>query len=129
MKKILFGLVTIVLTALTSQTVNAQDPSLIGKGAGLWASNCTRCHNARSPMERNDRSWVTVVNHMRARANLTKSEARAITAYLQAVNTPETIKTPETINTPETKVSKRDGQRKTDDKRSSMASVSRRGSR
>ena len=125
MKKILFGLVTIVLTALTSQTVNAQDPSLIGKGAGLWASNCTRCHNARSPMERNDRSWVTVVNHMRARANLTKSEARAITAYLQAVNTPETINTPEKNVT----VSKRDGQRKTDEKRSSMASVSRRGSR
>ena len=125
MKKILFGFVTIVLTALTSQTVNAQDPSVIAKGAGLWASNCTRCHNARSPMERNDRSWVTVVNHMRARANLTKSEARAITAYLQAVNTPETINTPEKNVT----VSKGDGQRKTAEKRSSMASVSRRGSR
>ncbi len=125
MKKILFGLVTILLTALTSQTVNAQDPSIIAKGAGLWASNCTRCHNARSPMERNDRSWVTVVNHMRARANLTKSEARAIAAYLQAVNTPETINTPEKNVT----VSKRDGQRKTATKRSSMASVSRRGSR
>lgn len=89
MKKIIFGLVTVLLTGLTMQEAKAQDPSLIGKGATLWANNCTRCHNARSPMERNDRGWVTVVQHMRARANLTKSEARAITAYLQAVNRPE----------------------------------------
>jgi len=90
MKKVLLALVIVVLSVLTVNSVYAQDPADIAKGAALWANNCTRCHNARSPMERNDRGWVTVVNHMRARANLTKSEARAIAAYLQAVNLPET---------------------------------------
>lgn len=58
-------------------------------GAELWGRTCTRCHNARAPNERTDREWTTIVQHMRARANLTRSEAGAILEFLQAANAPE----------------------------------------
>ena len=57
-------------------------------GAELWGRTCTRCHNGRAINERTDREWTTIVKHMRARANLTRSEARTILEFLQATNTP-----------------------------------------
>lgn len=68
----------------------AQDGNQIAEGAKLWATNCTRCHNGRTSMERNDQDWTTIVLHMRARANLTRHEATAISVYLRATNAPET---------------------------------------
>lgn len=68
---------------------SGQDPAQIAAGARGWSQNCTRCHNARSPLERNDTDWAIIVGHMRARANLTKTQATAIAIYLQAVNRPE----------------------------------------
>lgn len=71
-------------------TVHGQvNPALIGEGAVLWANNCGRCHNVRPPTERTDAEWVTVLLHMRARANLTRHQADAVLAYLQATNTAE----------------------------------------
>lgn len=58
-------------------------------GVQLWGRTCARCHNARPVNERTDREWATIVNHMRARGNLTRSEARAILEFLQAANPPE----------------------------------------
>lgn len=37
-------------------------------------------------MERPDDEWKVIVSHMRTRANLAKSEAEAIIAFLQASN-------------------------------------------
>lgn len=73
----------------TPAGVSGQDPALVAEGARGWSQNCTRCHNARSPLERNDADWAIIVGHMRARANLTKRQATAIATYLQAVNHPE----------------------------------------
>ncbi len=66
-----------------------QDGAKIADGARVWAENCTRCHNARSPLERNDTDWAIIMGHMRARANLTKTQATTVTIYLQAINRPE----------------------------------------
>lgn len=55
-------------------------------GVRLWSQNCGRCHNFRPAEERSDREWTTIVAHMRARANLTKSAAEAILAFLQSSN-------------------------------------------
>lgn len=66
-----------------------QGPQLIGDGARVYAANCSRCHNARSSTERTDGEWALVVAHMRARAGFTRTEARAVLAYLQATNRPE----------------------------------------
>lgn len=69
-----------------AQQRNAQK---MAEGAQIYNANCMRCHNARSPTERNDREWATIVAHMRARGNLTRSEAEAVLVYLRASNRPE----------------------------------------
>ena len=53
-------------------------------GAQLWADNCSRCHNMRPPQSYSDSQWQAVVMHMRLRANLTGTEQREITQFLQA---------------------------------------------
>ncbi len=65
-----------------------QDPAKIGEGAQVYAANCARCHNARSGTEHPDLAWVAIVGHMRARANLTKTQAQSVLAFLQATNLP-----------------------------------------
>lgn len=62
------------------------DPSLIARGAQLYSLNCGRCHNMRPSSERDDGEWSVIVAHMRARGNLTRTEARALVAFLQATN-------------------------------------------
>ena len=54
--------------------------------AQLWAENCGRCHNQRSPTERSDRQWEIIVLHMRIRANLTAQEAKKILEFLKSAN-------------------------------------------
>lgn len=74
---------------LTAQTVTAADFPAKGdatRGIKLWADNCTRCHNMRSPSDLTDEQWITSVFHMRARAGLTGQEARDIITFLQAAN-------------------------------------------
>ena len=80
----------VLLTALLALPTPASAQTVdLAKGSLIWKENCMRCHNARSSMERTDRDWATIAAHMRARANLTKSETRAILAFLQATNAPE----------------------------------------
>lgn len=99
MKRLLLILTMGMALMLLPDPAAAQTPMDIAEGARVWADNCMRCHNARSPMERTDRQWVTIVAHMRARANLTRSEANAVSVYLQAINAPE-IAVPQTPAAP-----------------------------
>ena len=63
------------------------DPqALVARGAEVYGYSCGRCHNARAAVERTDRAWEAVVDHMRVRANLTGGEARAVTAFMRALN-------------------------------------------
>ena len=84
---LLSGLALALALALAPSPMSAQDA--IADGARVWASNCTRCHNARPSQERTDAQWQTIVLHMRARANLTRADARLVTSFLQATNFPE----------------------------------------
>lgn len=68
---------------------SAQDPGEIARGARLYSDTCGRCHNLRPATERTDANWTTIVAHMRARAVIGKSDARAILAFLQATNLPQ----------------------------------------
>jgi cytochrome c2 len=65
----------------------AANGGAVAEGARVYGNMCGRCHNPRSPLERTDRSWVTIANHMRARGNLTGKEVRQVLAFLQATNT------------------------------------------
>lgn len=84
--------VTIVLGAMPALAMGQQqpDPETMKQGAQLYGQTCARCHNLRSATEHTDRAWGTIMLHMRARANLTKSDAEAIRVFLQATNGDET---------------------------------------
>lgn len=86
------GLTALAAAALAANpgAVAAQaNPALIGEGALTWGNNCGRCHHVRPTAERSDAEWVTIVMHMRARANLTRHQGDAVLAYLQATNMAE----------------------------------------
>jgi hypothetical protein len=55
-------------------------------GARLWAQNCIRCHNMRTPASLSDRQWQIAMHHMRVRAGLTAEQHEAILQFLQAAN-------------------------------------------
>lgn len=55
-------------------------------GAQLWAENCVRCHNNRSPSTYSDGEWDVAMHHMRTRANLTAEEHRRILQFLKSAN-------------------------------------------
>ncbi len=52
-------------------------------GAELYAAHCNRCHPQRYPTERTAAQWKTILTHMRVRANLPATEARAMLKYLE----------------------------------------------
>ena len=60
-------------------------PSAAEKGgAQLWAENCVRCHNIRSPSSYSPAQWEVAMMHMRIRANLTPEEHKKILEFLKA---------------------------------------------
>jgi cytochrome c553 len=61
-------------------TASATDKS----GAQLWAENCVRCHNIRSPSSYSPAQWEVAMMHMRVRANLTPQEHKKILEFLKA---------------------------------------------
>lgn len=56
------------------------------EGSRIWRGTCNRCHNLRPPRQFAAEEWPVVVDHMRTRADLTKSEAEAVAAYLRRVS-------------------------------------------
>ncbi len=81
--RILTAALALALWPASTVGQNVED---FAEGARLYGQQCARCHAARSPTERSDAEWTTIVNHMRARANLTKSQAVALMTFLQATN-------------------------------------------
>ena len=69
--------------AATQPAANAQAAK---GGAQLWAENCSRCHNVRSPSSFSDEQWDVAVMHMRLRAPLTAQEHRSIVEFLKSSN-------------------------------------------
>lgn len=55
-------------------------------GARLWAQNCVRCHNIRTPASYSDDHWEVTMLHMRIQASLTVQEHDAILQFLKAAN-------------------------------------------
>src|SRR5207253_10222249 len=69
---------------LTEITGGAAAAPTAKSGAELWAENCIRCHNIRSPSNYSPAQWEVVMMHMRARANLTREEHKKILAFLKS---------------------------------------------
>jgi len=70
---------------MVPSTASAQQGDM-ARGAKAYGITCGRCHNPRSPVERSDRDWIVIMNHMRLRAGLTGQQVRDILAFLQATN-------------------------------------------
>lgn len=66
--------------------VAAASPAPAKSGNQLWAENCARCHNNRSPSSYSDAQWEVVATHMRVRGNLTGPETEAILRFLKSAN-------------------------------------------
>ena len=81
------AMLTVTGLAATDLTGQESAGRQVAKGASVYGTMCGRCHNPRSPLERTDREWVVIVNHMRVRGNLTGKEARSVVAFLQSTNT------------------------------------------
>jgi cytochrome c5 len=63
----------------------AAPPAPVGKsGAQLWADNCQRCHNLRSPSSYSAAQWEVAMLHMRVRANLTPEQHQKILEFLKS---------------------------------------------
>ncbi len=74
----------IIASPLRAQTT--EETSAMARGAAVYGNMCGRCHNPRSPLERDDRDWVTIIQHMRIRGNLTGGQVENVLAFLQATN-------------------------------------------
>ena len=69
----------------TEGVAGGTPPSATEKsGAQLWAENCIRCHNIRSPSNYSPAQWEVVMMHMRIRANLTPEEHKKILQFLKS---------------------------------------------
>ncbi len=75
-----------VLLSAAPGEARAQQPGDLARGAEVYGVTCGRCHNPRSPVERSDREWTVIVNHMRTRAGLPGGASRDVLAFLQATN-------------------------------------------
>lgn len=83
----LIGLLAAGCAASGTVERSVEDPvALSSYGAEVYGYSCARCHNARAAVERSDREWKAAALHMRARANLTGRQARAVIAFLSSVN-------------------------------------------
>lgn len=91
----LFAIALLVAGCRTShlEHSDAAKPTVVaqvkdsGKGGSqLWAENCVRCHNIRSPSIYSDAEWEVAMHHMRIRANLTAEEHKKILEFLKSAN-------------------------------------------
>ncbi len=83
--KLILILITIVSTGFSfsyAGSTGSATTHLTINGAQLWANNCSRCHNFRSPTEYTPNQWTTIMAHMRIQGGLTGQESRAILEYL-----------------------------------------------
>ena len=73
------------LFALACASSPASDAAPLS-GSQLWAQNCNRCHNFRTPSDLSDSEWQAAMMHMRIVANLTAHEYTSIRDFLMASN-------------------------------------------
>ena len=73
-------------SAIAGQEAVDQSTSEMSRGAAMFERSCQRCHELREPAERTDRQWVTIMQHMGTRANLSSQRADLVLQFLLASN-------------------------------------------
>ena len=78
-------LVSLLLVGCAGASVQPQEqPPTAAEGARIWRQSCNRCHGPRPATEFAADDWELIVSHMRTRADLTRSEAEAVAAFLRS---------------------------------------------
>lgn len=70
--------------AETAPQPRAEKKALFRRGAKLWPMYCSQCHPARFGGEFTPPEWDLIMAHMRARANLSGDDSRALLEFLKA---------------------------------------------
>jgi hypothetical protein len=78
------GACLLVISCTTTGQAGAVGAGTGKSGAQLWAENCNRCHNIRSPSSLSPAQWEVALMHMRVRANLTPEEHKKILEFLKS---------------------------------------------
>ena len=78
------GLIWLIGCATNNQSSEVAAGTTGKSGAQLWADNCNRCHNIRSPSNYSPAQWEVIMMHMRVRANLTPEEHKKILEFLKS---------------------------------------------
>ncbi|MDA8377827.1 MAG: hypothetical protein M0Z50_12385 [Planctomycetia bacterium] len=63
-----------------------KDPAAHESGAQIWAENCMRCHELRSPSQYTPAQWGIIIQYMRLKAGLTGTQAKKVLAFLQSAS-------------------------------------------
>ncbi len=63
-----------------------KDPAANESGAQIWAENCMRCHQLRSPSQYTPAQWGVIIQYMRLKAGLTGTQAKKVLAFLQSAS-------------------------------------------
>ncbi len=66
--------------------ITFKDPAKKETGAEIWAQNCMRCHQLRSPAQYNAAEWSVIIQYMRLKAGLTGVQAKKVLAFLQSAS-------------------------------------------
>lgn len=69
-----------------AETPAAPAADMAEQGARIWSVTCARCHNLRPASEFTAAEWPIIVDHMRTRQELTRSEAQAVAAFLEELS-------------------------------------------
>ena len=82
-------------------TAGSPDPREID-GAQVYANNCNRCHEYRSPTEFTGPQWSIITTHMRIVGGIPADESRAVFEYLKSQHHPPYVPPSSGVREPDT---------------------------
>ena len=71
-------IIWIAILLMSVSTASTASPPTDIDGATVYANNCNRCHEYRSPTEFNGPQWSIIMTHMRVIGGIPADEARAV---------------------------------------------------
>ena len=81
-------IIWIAILLMSVSTASTASPPADIDGATVYANNCNRCHEYRSPTEFNGPQWSIITTHMRVIGGIPADESRAVFEYLKAQHHP-----------------------------------------
>ncbi len=79
--------ISFALATGCASATTTSEPTKID-GAAVYANNCNRCHEYRSPTEFNGPQWSIITTHMRVVGGIPADESRAVYEFLKAQHHP-----------------------------------------